>query len=184
MKKIMLTTITVMLISIWQVCLASSIGTINPVLLWEKKLPFKIDDIKMAKGSGDIIFVSNSQIILYDKNGYKRFQWGPRVDRAPSGVDISDNGSIIIYQTNWTEDYIWEKGIDLQKSGWDIKIHYATRKGKELWNKKMVGAGYLSPDGSMVAVGPSGGEGSNLTLLDSNGKQIWEYIYEIGGGLI
>jgi len=53
-------------------------------LLWQKALPFEASDIIMASQSGDIILYSREarQIILYDKNGNKRFHWGPRVDRS------------------------------------------------------------------------------------------------------
>lgn len=151
---------------------------LSPKLLWEKKLPFKPDSIKMAASSGDVIIYSQEarQIILYDKNGNKRFHWGPRIDRQPMGIDISDDGNVIVYTTSWTEDYIEKKRIDINKLGWDTRVHYSTRKGKELWNKPILGMSVLSPDGKMVAIGKSAGEGGDLTILDSQGKMLWKYI--------
>ena len=162
--------------------IAAKAQALEPKLLWEKKLPFKIYDLKMAAESGDVILSSKDarQIILYDKNGNKRFHWGPRVDRAPFGIDISADGSKIIYNTSWTAEYMEAKKLSFA-GPFDSRIHYSTRKGKELWNKKIEGGSYLSPDGTIIAVGPIGGEGKNLTLLDSTGKILWKYIYEIGG---
>jgi len=150
---------------------------LEPRLLWEKKLPFKTDDIRMATRSGDIILYSQEarQIILYDKSGNKRFHWGPRIDRQPMGVSISYDGDIISFVTAWTEDYIEKKKIDTAKLGWDKRVHYVTRNGKELWNRQISGTTYLSPNGKMVAIGPSAGEGKDLTLLDSQGKISWKY---------
>jgi len=92
------------------------------------------------------------------------------------GVDISHDGSIIIYETSWTENYVEKKKIDLDKLGWDRRIHYVTRQGKELWNKKILGTPYLSPDGKTIAIGKSAGEGRDLTILDQNGNLLWKYI--------
>jgi len=151
---------------------------LEPRLFWEKKLPFKIDDIRLAATSGDIILYSQEarQIILYDKSGNKRSHWGPRIDRQPMGINISDDGNIIVYTTSWAENYIEKKKIDISKLGWDKRVHYSTKKGKELWNKPVLGMSILSPDGKMVAIGKSAGEGGDLTILDSQGKVLWKYI--------
>jgi hypothetical protein len=158
--------------------------TLQPRLLWEKRLPFKIYDIRMAGESGDVILSSKEarQIILYDRQANKRFHWGPRVDRQPFGVDISDNGNLVIYSSGWTERFVIASKIDIEKKGWDRRIHYCDRRGKEVWNRKMVGKAHLSPDGKLLAVAPAGGEGEGLTLLDSSAKMLWKYTYEFGGG--
>ena len=150
---------------------------LQPRLLWEKRLPFKADDIKMATKSGDIVVYSQvaRQIILYDKSGVKRFHWGPRIDRQPMAVNISDDGNIITFVTTWTEDYVEKKKIDINKLGWDKRIHYVIRNGKELWNRRISGTTYLSPNGKMVAIGPSAGEGKDLTILDLQGRISWKY---------
>jgi len=150
--------------------------TLQPRLLWEKKLPFTPDEIKMASISGDVLVWSQDarQIILYDKNGNKVFHWGPRVDRQPMGVDISDDGSVIIYETSFTESYIDQK----KPAGdwdWDGRIHYSTRKGKELWNKKIWGSATLSPDGKMVVNHPSVVATGDLYVYDSQGKLLWTF---------
>lgn len=140
-----------------------------------KKLPFEIGTggIKMAAQSGDVILGSRDarQIIVFDKTGNKLFKWGPRIDRQPMGTDISDDGSVILYATSRTE----KAALKSKDGGWDTRIHYITRKGKELWNKQYSGAAYLSPDGKMVAIVPSAGEGADLIMLDSQGKILWKY---------
>lgn len=151
---------------------------LNPKLLWEKKLPFKPDSVQMASNSGDVIIYSQEarQIILYDKNGNKRFHWGPRIDRQPKGIDISDDGNTIVFMTSWTEDYTEKKKIDIDKLGWDTRVHYSTKKGKELWNKQIEGSAFLSPDASLIAViGEYGAGGVPLTVLDSKGRVLWKY---------
>jgi len=149
--------------------------TLQPRLLWEKKLPFK-GSVGMARISGDVLVLSQDarQIILYDQNGKEVFHWGPRVDRQPLGADISDDGSVIIYKTGFTESYLDRK----KPTGdwdWDYRIHYATRKGKELWNKKIWGATVLSPDGKMVVNYTNGSEGQDINAYDSQGKLLWTF---------
>jgi hypothetical protein len=146
---------------------------LEPRLLWEKTMPFEIGSIIMAKQSGDVIISSRDagQIILYDKQGNKRFHWGPRIYRQTMGIDISDNGNILIYQTSWTEHHRLSKKLD-----WDSRVHYCTRTGKELWNKQIAGSAFLSPNGSLVAVVREHGMGGvPLTVLDSRGNLLWRY---------
>jgi hypothetical protein len=149
---------------------------LEPKLLWKKELPFKVSDIKMASESGNIILSSKKarQIIMYDMNGNEIFHWGPRIDRLPFSVDISDNGNAIVFSTAWTEKYMWEKKIDAEKHGWDWRVHYADSKGIEKWNIKSEGDDpYLSPDGSLIAVASSSGYGGGLRMLDSNANNLW-----------
>jgi WD40 repeat protein len=152
--------------------------TLQPRLLWEKTTPFEIGSIEMARQSGDVIISSRGarQIILYDKDGNKRFHWGPRIDRQPMGIDISDDGNTIVFTSLWTETYVEKKRIDINRLGWDNRVHYLTRKGKELWNKQIEGSAFLSPNGSLVAVvGEHGMGGVPLTVLDSKGNMLWKY---------
>jgi len=151
---------------------------LEPRLLWEKTMPFEIGSIEMAAQSGNVIISSRKarQIILYDRNGNKRFHLGPRIDRQPMGIGISDDGNTIVYTTSWTEEYTEKKKIDIDKLGWDTRVHYSTRRGKELWNKKIEGSASLSPVGSLVAVvGEHGMGGVPLTVLDSKGNVLWKY---------
>ncbi|MEK6646939.1 MAG: hypothetical protein AABY84_09735 [Candidatus Firestonebacteria bacterium] len=148
-------------------------------LLWEKKLPFAITDLQMAGVSGDIILSSkwSKQIILYDKGGNERFHWGPKVDRQPLEIGISEDGNYIIYVTAWTEEYVWNNNINLQEFGWNHKVHYVTKKGKELWNKEVGGMLYLSPNGQLIAAGAGAGEGpeGDFVLMNSIGNILWNY---------
>jgi len=158
--------------------IAARTQTIAPRLLWEKTTPFEIGSIEMARQSGDVIISSRGarQIILYDKDGNKRFHWGPRIDRQPMGIDISYDGNIVAYTTIWTEEYTEKKRIDTNKLGWDARVHYSTKTGKELWNRQIQGSAFLSPDGSLVAVvGEYGIGGVPLTVLDSKGNVLWKY---------
>jgi len=157
---------------------AVKVEALGPRLLWEKTMPFKIGGTKMAAISADVIVYSRdaSQIILYDKQGNKRFHWGPRIDRQPMGIDISDDGNTIAYTTSWTEHYWQSKKLDIIKLGWDSRVHYCTGAGKELWNKKIEGSAFISPDASLVAViGTRGMGGVPLTVLDSRGNILWKY---------
>lgn len=166
---------------ILMVAIAVNAEALEPKLLWEKQMPFEVSggSIEMAAQSGDVIVFSQEtrKIILYDKNGNKRFQWGPRIDRQPIGADISDDGRVILYKTSRTE----ETALRSKTGDWDRRIHYAARNGKELWNKAVSEGAYLSPDGKLIAVRPSAEEGENLTVLDSQGKVLWKYVQgEIG----
>jgi hypothetical protein len=161
---------------------AEKAEALEPRLLWEKTIPFEIGIIKTAAQSGDVIISSRKarQIILYDKQGNKRFHWGPRIDRQPMGIDLSDDGSIIRFSTSRTEEF----SLKSKTPGWDSRIHYVTWKGKELWNREYLGAAYLSPDGKMVAIGTSAGEGENLTTLDSQGRVLWKYISRVAHNIV
>ncbi len=147
--------------------------TLQPRLLWEKKLPFK-GGVSIAYVSGDVIACSRDarQIIAYDKNGNEFFHWGPRVDRQPMGCEISDDGNVLLYTTTFTESYLERKKIPGE---WDKRVHYATRKGKELWNKPVWGGIGLSPDGKMVVNYTDGNEGQDINVYDSQGKTLWTF---------
>jgi len=166
--------ILILALTIYAFGWAMKVEALEPRLLWKKAIPFEIGSIKMARQSGDVILSNRDarQIILYDRKGIKRFHWGPRIDRQPMGIDLSDDGSIIRFSTSRTEEF----SLKSKTPGWDSRIHYVTRKGKELWNRGYLGAAYLSPDGKMVAIGTSAGEGGNLTILDSEGRFLWKYI--------
>lgn len=148
---------------------------LEPKLLWEKTLPFKIYDVKMAAESGDVILSSKEarQIILYDKNGNERFHWGPRIDRRPHKVSISADGKYFIYASSWTESYKNKK----QKKDWDERLHYLARSGKELWSKQTPPdtRAALSPDAKYIAFAGVPGEGSGVELWDSSGGKLWVY---------
>jgi len=150
--------------------------TLQPRLLWEKTMKFKVYSAKMASVSGDVLVNVGGEIILLDKNGKEVFHWGPRVDRQPKGeVHISDDGSVMLFETAFTESYIGQKNLP-GAWDWDNRIHYSTRKGKELWNKKIGGGGVeLSPDGKMVVNYAGGGEGKDLNVYDPQGKILWTF---------
>jgi hypothetical protein len=180
-KNVSKTIILILILVGFPMTSALNAEALTPKLLWKKKLPFEIGSIKMAFQSGDVILSSKKgrQIILYDKQGNKRLQWGPRIDRQPMGIDISDDGDIIVYTTMWTENYAEKMKIDTNKLGWDERLHYVTRNGKELWNKQILGEAYLSPNGKMIAIGPSAGEGRDLIVMDLQGKVLWKYISRV-----
>jgi hypothetical protein len=175
-RLIAATAIKVLLLVALILIMPVSAEALEAKLLWEKELPFDVMRIKMANQSGDVLLYSQKarQIILFDKNGNEVFRWGPRIDRQPMGADISDDGSVITYETSWTEKYAFEKRL----SGWDTTLHFSTRNGKELWNKKKENiAPDLSPDGTLVAIGGvSFGEGySGVIMMNSAGEEIWRY---------
>jgi len=173
-------------LTIFTIGWAMRVDALEPRLLWEKTTPFEIGSIKMAAISGDVIVCSRDarQIILYDKQSNKRFHWGPRIDRQPMGIDISADGNTIVYETIWTEHYWQSKKLDIIKLGWDSRVHYCTKTGRELWNKKIKGSAFLSPDGSLVAVvGGHGMGGGPLTVLDLGGNTLWKYDTGLVGDL-
>lgn len=162
---------------------ADALGT---RVLWEKKLPFKADRIKMAAVSGDVIVFSQDarQIILYDKSGKDQSHWRPKPGRQPIGVNISQDGNIIVYTTSWTEEWAWKREQEKEGTYWDLRVHYSTRTGKELWHKKIEGSAFLSPDGSLVAVvGENGIGGVPLTVFNSKGDLLWRHDTELLSGL-
>jgi hypothetical protein len=173
-----ITTMLFLVFSATVFAMAPSVEALETKLLWEKELPFAPQGMVMAAESGDMLLYSKKarEIVLFDKNGNEVFHWGPRIDRQPMGADISDDGSIILFQTSWTETYMQEKEV---KAEWGEKvIHYANRKGKELWNKKFFrGVAQLSPDGSLVAVtGATPSEGPRgVIMLNAQGEEIWKY---------
>lgn len=175
--------VLILIISAPVFAMAPRVEALETKLLWEKELPFEPQGMAMAAESGDILLYSQKarEIVLYDKNGNEVFHWGPRIDRQPMGADISSDGSAILFQTSWTETYMQEREV---KAEWGEKvIHYANRKGKELWNKKFfAGFAQLSPDGSLVAVtGATPGEGPRgVIMLNAQGEEIWKYDGNIG----
>lgn len=166
--------------------MATKAEALETRLLWEKKLPFKADRVKIAAVTGDVIAYSQDarQIILYDKDGNEPFRWGPKPARQPIGVNISDNGNIIVYTTSRTEEWAWKMEQEKKGTYWDLRVHCSTRTGKELWHKKIEGSAFLSPDGSLVAVvGENGMGGVPLTVLSSNGDLLWKHDTELTSAL-
>lgn len=151
-----------------------------PVLVWEKELKFKIFDYSIASITGEVIVTSKEarRILLYDKKGDLRFEWGPRKDRQPFEVAIADDGSVFAFMTGWTEDYVFEKNIDTDKENnpWNHKIHYYDKNGKELWSKEIMGNVGLSSDGKLIgAYATAGAGGDGVILFDNLGNKLWEY---------
>lgn len=160
-------------------CLVPIAEALELKLLWEKQFKDDIRDIRMAKNAGDIILSTSEEIFLYDKNGNTVFHWGPRVDRDAGSVDISSNGSIVVYKTSWKESFQENKGLE----GWDERIHYTTRKGKEVWNKNWPGYARLSSDASKIILNYGGGEGQGFDVLDSKGNTLWTKTHDSWGGI-
>lgn len=141
-------------------------------LLWEKKFPQKIHDVKVALESGDVIVNMNKeQIFLFDRMENIKAQKGPSLERLFHEVDISSTGEIFIYISTWRMEYILEENIDVEKKGYDERVHYCKKNGKEIWNKRIVWdeevQPSLSPDGKTVLAVLT--DGSNV-LLNPEGK--------------
>lgn len=148
---------------------------LEPRLLWKKELKFDATSVGFARNTGDVIVGGKyaRRIILFDKNGNERFHWGPRIDRQPHSVGITDDGRYFIYESGWTHKFK-EK---MKKEDWDHRIHYVQKNGKELWNKPFSQLEYtypvLSPDGKYIAFAGAMGEGGDIELWDSAGKRLW-----------
>ena len=162
-------------------CLASSVllmvmvvkvQALEPKLLWEKKLNFEITDIAFARNTGDIIVSGKyaRKIVLFDKQGNLRFEWGPRIDRQPIGVDISADGRFFIYESSLTEKF----KNKMNKSDWDQRVHFLNNKGKEFWNKKISYREFqISPNGDCILSIGVPSESGGIKLFDSSGRLLW-----------
>ena len=154
---------------------------LEPKLLWEKKLDFEVNDYAVAEESGDIIICAKyaGKFMVFNKDGKTRYEWGPRVDRKPISVGISNDGSRFVYSSAWTEGFATKK----QKQGihgWDGRTHYLDSTGRELWNvKSEYSITRISPDGSLVAVTGIPGESGGLVVYDGTGEAI--LVGDVGG---
>ena len=131
-------------------------------LLKEVNIPFQYEEWDYAYHSGHLILgdEDHKRIILYDKSGNIKWQWGPDLKRYGYNPSISSDGRIFIFQTC---KELWE----------DERIHYY-RDRKEIWNKEIGGDPTLSPDGNLIAVianMETGDEG--ITLYNSQGIKLW-----------
>lgn len=146
---------------------------LQPKLLWEKEFKQEIDFIDLATESGDVILsLGKREIILYDKNGNKRFHWGPRIDRRTGGVGISKDGKYFVFSSGYTEAYTYKKNVP----GWiDDRIHFYSRQTKkELWSTKSPeGYPLISPDGSYMVIFYWAGGG--FDVLNNKGEKKFEY---------
>lgn len=146
-------------------------GALNPILLWEKEFPgSEISDssVGLARLTGDVILFVGPEIpeaeepyglLLIDKNG--EVTDGP--EEARDGR-ISDDGSKIIYTTGPADEFFVNR------------VHYTTRNWEELWNTKIGGEVYISPDGNLVIEASTAMESTQLIeVYDATGKQIWSY---------
>lgn len=131
-------------------------------LLKEVNIPFQYEEWDYTDHSGHLILgdEDHKRIILYDKSGNIRWQWGPDLERYGYNPSISSDGRIFIFQTckEYTEDE---------------RIHYY-RDRKEIWNKEIGGIPTLSSDGNLIAVVAgfdTGDEG--ITLYNSKGIKLW-----------
>lgn len=173
------TTLLGLVNSVLLLVMVVKVQAFQPKLLWQKQFKYDIRDINMAEETGDMIVSNTEEIILYDKNGNEVFHWGPRVDRDAGSVDITADGRYIVYTTGWKEKYKYEKKL----KEWDNRVHYATRKGKELWNKRWCGYVRISSDGSKLIMNCGAGEGNGFDVFDSKGNLLWRK-WEDGWGAI
>ena len=141
---------------------------LQPKLLKEVPVPFVLENWEYASHSGHLIMASKDRkrVVLFDNSGNIRWQWGPSLERNVFDTRISSDGKVFIIRTT--------KGFFR-----DDRIHYY-RNGKEVWNQKIGGLPYLSPDGNLIAVVAdidTGDEG--ITLYNSEGVKLWNKYRDI-----
>ena len=145
-------------------------GALNPTLLWEKEFPGSIiidRNMKLARITGDVMVTVYPEtreaeeiagVYLFDKNGNEAHHW-----KKGFGT-ISDNGEKILFTSG-------PSGVPVHN-----KVHYCTRDGQELWNGRIGGEVYISPDGSLVVDASRAMDPSHLIeVYDATGKKIWSY---------
>lgn len=85
---------------------------LEPTLKWKKEFKYEIGSVDLAIETGDVILDLNGrEIILFDKQGNKRFHWGPRVDRNVGNVGISKDGRYFVFASGYTEEYAFRKNL-------------------------------------------------------------------------
>jgi len=149
-------------------------GALNPTLLWEKEFPgseIKDSSVGLARLTGDVILFVGPEtaeaeepygLLIIDKDG--NVSEGP--EDARDGR-ISDDGSRIIYTIGPPDEFFVNR------------VHYVTRDWQELWNERIGGEVYISPDGSLVVDASRAMDSSYLIeVYDATGKKIW--VYKIG----
>ncbi len=146
-------------------------GALNPTLLWEKEFPgSEIRDfsVGLARLTGDVILFVGPEtveaeepygLLVIDRNG--KVSEGPEDAR---GGRISDDGSKVIYTTGPPDEFFANR------------VHYVARNWEELWNERIGGEVYISPDGEIVI--DAAGEEDSTQLLEAynqTGEKIWSY---------
>lgn len=161
--------------------MATTAEALEPRLLWEKKFKYPIDSVDLATETGQVILsLDKREIILYDRNGNERFHWGPRIDRAAGGAQISKDGKYFVFYSGYTAKYADEKNLPYWA---DDRIHfYSTQTKKELWNVySPEGLGSILPDGSSAIV--YAGSSRGFEIFNSEGKKTSAYQQQIWGGV-
>lgn len=139
---------------------------LEPTLKWKKEFKYEITSVDLAIETGDVILALNGrEIILFDKQGNKRFHWGPRVDRNVGNVGISKDGRYFVFASGFTEEYAFRKNLQWEA---DNRIHYFSgQTKKELWNIKY-GTPYIFPDGlSLIS------EYGRFSIFNAEGRKIF-----------
>lgn len=146
-------------------------GALNPTLLWEKEFPgSKIKDtsVGLARLTGNVIlFVGPESVEAEEPYGLLVIDKDGNVSEGPEDARdgrISDDGSRIIYTTGPPDEFFINK------------VHYATRNWEELWNRKIGGEVYISPDGSLVVDASIAMDATHvIEVYDETGKKIWSH---------
>jgi hypothetical protein len=83
--------------------MTADVEALEPKLLWKREFKQKVKNVDLAAETGDVILSleNRGEIILFDKDGNKRFHWGPRMDRRAGGARIARDGKYFAFYSGY-----------------------------------------------------------------------------------